>query len=50
MFVDDLILQEDYREFAENYLGVDYEDYVQLLYEVERSFKDKETEYQLTYR
>jgi hypothetical protein len=50
MFVDDLILQEDYREFAENYLGVDYEDYVQLLYEVELSFKDKETEYQLTYR
>lgn len=49
MFIDDLMLQEDYRDFAEKYLGVDYEDYVQLLYDVEPTCNDTETKLQLTY-
>jgi hypothetical protein len=31
----ELMLHEDYESFAENYLGVDYEDYVELLSDFE---------------
>jgi len=50
MFTDDLMLQDDYINFAERYLGIDYEDYIQMMNDVEQCLEDKETEYQLAYR
>jgi hypothetical protein len=50
MFTDDLMLQDDYINFAERYLGIDYEDYIQMMNDVEQFLEDKETEYQLAYR
>lgn len=49
MFVEKMMLQDDYRDFAEKYLGVDYEDYIQLLYDVKPQVEESKTEYELTY-
>jgi hypothetical protein len=35
MYCNELMLHTDYQSFAENYLGIDYEDYVELLSEIE---------------
>ena len=31
MSVDELVLHKDYEDFASSYLGVEYEDYVELV-------------------
>jgi Cft2 family RNA processing exonuclease len=35
MYCNELMLHDDYQSFAENYLGIDYEDYVEMLSEIE---------------
>ena len=37
MYYNELMLHDDYQSFAENYLGIDYEDYVEMLSEIELS-------------
>jgi hypothetical protein len=46
VFITKNMLQEDYREFAENYLGIDYEDYVNLLNDVDFPKEEIEFEFQ----
>lgn len=47
MISDDLMLHDDYEDFAK-YLGVDYEDYVELLSEFEVPDYDLEVDYSLS--
>ncbi len=46
MSTDELVLHKDYEEFASSYLGVEYEDYVELLSDFE--FDEDEIEYALS--
>jgi len=41
--------QEDYKNFAERYLGIDYEDYVDLLKDADFPVEKLEVEYSLTH-
>ena len=45
----DLMLHKDYENFAENYLGIDYDDYVELLGEFELSEGELEFEYEMSF-
>jgi len=47
MFVDEFVRHDDYEFFA-SYLGVDYEDYVELIGEFELSEEEIEIEYALS--
>jgi hypothetical protein len=49
MFTDDLMLQDDYINFAERYLGIDYEDYIQMMNDVQLSQETFENIEQLCY-
>ena len=51
MIFDNLMLHDDYEDFATRYLGVEYEDYVELLDDFvlpDEEYK-REDEYTLTY-
>lgn len=45
----ELMLHDDYETFAENYLGVDYEDYVELLSDFELPEGELEFEYDMSF-
>jgi len=46
MSADELVLHKDYEEFASSYLGVEYEDYVELMGDFE--LDEDEIEYSLS--
>ncbi len=46
MSTDELVLHKDYEDFASSYLGVEYEDYVELMGDYE--FDEDEIEYALS--
>lgn len=46
---NDLMLHEDYENFAENYLGVDYEDYIELLSDFEFPEGELKLEYSMSF-
>ena len=46
--IDTYLLHKDYENFAENYLGIDYDDYVELLGEFELSEGELELEYEMS--
>jgi hypothetical protein len=47
MFDKELIFLDDYVDFAEKYLGIDYEDYVKMMKDVELSTETADLEFQL---
>lgn len=49
MFNVDLMLQEDYKNFAENYLGIDFEDYVSLIYDTKLPKEEVDSDRELQY-
>lgn len=46
---NELMLHDDYESFAENYLGIDYEDYVEMLGEVELPDDEFITDYGMNF-
>jgi hypothetical protein len=49
MFNVDLMLQEDYKNFAENYLGIDFEDYVGLVHDIKLPKEEVDSDRELQY-
>ena len=47
MFAEKFILHDDYEYFAEKYLGIDYDDYVELVDDFD--FSEVEVEYEMSY-
>lgn len=44
----ELMLHKDYENFAENYLGIDYEDYVELLSDFDLYEGELELDYEMS--
>ena len=45
----DFVLHDDYENFATHYLGIDYEDYVNLQYGLQDEVDEIEIEYPMTF-
>jgi hypothetical protein len=43
------VLHDDYEYFAEKYLGIDYDDYVELVNDFELSEGELEVEYEMSF-